>query len=596
MHMKPVRQSLLYCKGVINLLFLKGEKPVSVGSVLEKQAAKRPEIPLILFEEKRITYGQFNKLANRYSHFLGSQGLKKGDTVGLLMDNRPEYLAIHAGCAKLGIIPALINNNIRGSVLAHAINTAEPKALILGHEFIDAYLDIAADLKLQGSGSVYVEKEGRDIKTPAGTQDLSPLLENQPTGNPLVEDPITTKDILEYIYTSGTTGMPKATQLTHHKWIQIGTGTGFMCFRMLPGEVQYCCLPLYHNSGINLAWSSTLIAGATFALRRKFSATHFWDDIKKYNARYFVYIGELCRYLNNQPPKPDDGDNPLERIMGNGMRGDYWLGFQNRFKIKRIIEVYGSTEGVGALINMKGVPGMIGKLTTAGIRMGEVARYDVDNETFIRNKKGFVEKSNVGEKGMFLPRISSMSPFSGYKSNKKATSEKILKNVFTKGDCYFISGDLVQVHKGNYVSFVDRLGDTFKWKGEVVATNEVADVLNRFGHIEDCNIYGVEVDGTEGRCGMAALTMLQGSTLDLDKFAAHIVETLPVYAWPYFLRLRETADTTSSFKQIKINLQKQGFDPGTIHDPLYFLHPKNKTFLKLTKEIFDDIQGAKIRF
>lgn len=594
--MKSVRRCLLYWKGVIKLLALKGKKPVSLGRVLEKQAIQRPESPLIFFEEKQITYRQFNELANRYSHFLSSQGFKKGDTIGLLMNNRPEYLVIHAGCAKLGIIPALINNNIRGSVLAYAVNTAEAKALIIGHEFIYAYLKIAADITLRGKGAVFVEKEGMDIKTPGGIHDLKPLLENQSTKNPLVENPITTKDILEYIYTSGTTGMPKATQLTQHKWIQLGAGTGFLCFRMLAGDVQYCCLPLYHNSGINMAWSSTLMAGGTLALARKFSATHFWNDIKRYNARYFVYVGELCRYLNNQPPQPDDGDNSLDRILGNGMRGDYWIKFQNRFKIKRIIEVYGSTEGVGALLNMKGVPGMIGKLTTAGIRMGEVARYDMENETFIRNKKGFVEKCGVGETGMFLPRITALSPFSGYKKNKKATNEKILKNVFKKGDCYFISGDLVQLHASKYVSFVDRLGDTFKWKGEVVATNEVADVLNRFGMIEDCNIYGVEVDNTEGRCGMAAITLLPGETLDLDRFAAHIVENLPVYARPYFLRLPETADTTSSFKQIKTTLQKQGFDPKRIDDPLYFLEPQKLTFVKLTNKIFDEIQTAAIRF
>jgi len=575
---------------------MKGEKPISVGSILEKQTGKHPEKDLILFEGKHISYREFNKTANRYSHFLRSQGLKKGDTVALLMDNRPEYLMIHAGCAKVGIIPALVNNNIRGSVLSHALNIADASALIIGHEFIDDYLSIATDVQIKRNELVFIEKEGKDIKTPQGVKDLRPLLEKQTDENPIMDVPINTRDILEYIYTSGTTGMPKATQLTQHKWIQMGIGIAFMCFRMLPQDVQYCCLPLYHNSGINLAWSSTLIAGGTFAMRRKFSASAFWDDIRKYNARYFIYIGELCRYLNNQPRRENDGDNTLERILGNGMRGDYWVEFQKRFQIKRIIEVYGSTEGVGALLNLKGKPGMIGKIRTAGVKMGEVARYDVENEQFIRNSKGFIEKCRVGERGMFLPKISSLSPFSGYKNNKKATSEKIIENAFKKGDRYFVSGDLVQLHKGSYLSFVDRLGDTFKWKGEVVATNEVADILNKFGHIEDCNVYGVQVENTEGRCGMASITPLPGSKIDLNSFASYIIENLPVYSWPYFLRLRDSADTTSSFKQIKTNLQKEGFNPDIVNDPLYFLHPEKKTFVQLSSNIYTQIQKGMIRF
>ncbi len=594
--MKIIRQNLLFLEGVVSLLFLKGEKAFSLGSVLERQVDRYPEKDLILFEGRRISYGEFNRMANRYSHFLRSQGLGKGDTVALLMDNRPEYLIIHAGCAKIGVIPALINNNIRGRILAHALNIAEARALIIGHEFIDDYMSIASEVATGNRDLVFIEKENREFETPKGVRDLGPLLEKQPEENPAMTVPINTKDILEYIYTSGTTGMPKATQLTHHKWIQLGTGTAFMCFRMLPGDVQYCCLPLYHNSGINIAWSSALIAGGVLAMRRKFSASAFWDDIRKYNARYFVYIGELCRYLNNQPARENDRDNPLERILGNGMRGDYWVEFQKRFSIKRIIEVYGSTEGVGALLNLKGKPGMIGRISTVGVKMGEVARYDVENEQFIRNSEGFVQKCKAGEKGMFLPKISSMSPFSGYKNNKRATSDKIMENVFKKGDCYFVSGDLVKLYKGNYVSFVDRLGDTFKWKGEVVATNEVADMLNKFGHIEDCNVYGVQVENTEGRCGMAAITLLSEETIDLDQFAAYIIENLPVYSWPYFVRIRSIADTTSSFKQVKTNLQKEGFDPDTISDPLYFLHPEKKIFVNLDRDIYRQIQGGAIRF
>ena len=582
--------------GLFRVLLLRKGKAVSVGSVLEKQAAGRPDKTLIIFEERRLSYREFNEAANRYSHLFQSLGFARGETVALFMDNRAEYLVIHAGLAKIGVVPALVNNNIRGKVLTHALNIAEAKAVIVGHEFAAEYAAVSKDVKLQKPSLVFIEKEGKAVKTPAGMKDLAPMLAEQPVANPIVDPPITTKDVLEYIYTSGTTGMPKATVLTHHKWVQLGYGAGGLCLTAIPGDVQYCCLPLYHNSGINIAWPTTLVHGGTFAMRRRFSASNFWSDIRKYNATLFIYIGELCRYLNNQPPKPDDADNPLLYILGNGMRGDYWVEFQTRFGIKRIIEVYGATEGVGALSNVKGVPGMIGRLSTAGIRMGEVVRYDVEKGEIARDEHGRMIKCKPGEKGMFLAKISNVSPFSGYKNNKKATSDKIIENVFKPGDRYFVSGDLFQLHKGDYVSFVDRLGDTFKWKGEVVATNEVADILNKFGSIEDSNVYGVEVKGAEGRCGMVALTLLPGSSIDWKKFASYVIENLPVYARPHFVRIRREKDATTSFKQIKTGLQGEGFDPKKIKDPLYFLHPAKKTYVKLNGKLYEEIQGGKIKF
>lgn len=582
--------------GMLNVITLKKGKPISVGSVLEKQAAKRGEKPLIVFEDRVISYRKFNEIANRYAHLFGSLGFRKGDTVALFMDNRPEYLIIHAGLSKIGVVPALVNNNIRGKVLAHALNIAGARAAIVGHEFAADYLAVSREVKLAKPALAFIEKEGLDIKTPRGMKDLAPLLDAQPAVNPVMDPPLNTRDVLEYIYTSGTTGMPKATVLTHHKWVQLGYGAGGLCLTAIPEDVQYCCLPLYHNSGINIAWPTTLMHGGTFALRRKFSASNFWNDVRKFNATLFVYIGELCRYLNNQPKKDDDADNPLLYILGNGMRGDYWVEFQERFKIRRIVEVYGATEGVGGLTNLKGVPGMIGRLSTAGVRMGEVARYDAEKEELVRDEKGFVVKCRPGETGMFLAKISDVSPFSGYKGNTKATSEKILEGVFKPGDRYFVSGDLFKLHKKDYVSFVDRLGDTFKWKGEVVATNEVADILNRFGGIEDSNVYGVTVKGAEGRCGMVALTPLQGASVDWKKFAAYVVRELPVYARPYFVRVRREKDATSSFKQLKTSLQKEGFDPKAVKDPLYFLDPRKNAYVKITPALYAEIQSGKIKF
>jgi acyl-CoA synthetase (AMP-forming)/AMP-acid ligase II len=594
--MESLKRAYSMVEGIWRMKQLRNKKTMSLGSILEKQAARYKDKPLILFEDREISYTTFNETANRYSHLFQKRGFIKGDTVAVLMGNRPEFLIVHAGLAKIGVIPALVNNNIKGQTLVHAINIAEARALVIGAEYLAEYLKIKNDIKLKKPALVFIETENNKVKIPAGMEDLKPLLSIEPVSNPSLLPPINSKDTLEYIYTSGTTGLPKATELKHQKWLQLGYASGGFAMRAISDDVQYLCLPLYHNSGINIAWPTTLVHGGTIALRRKFSAGSFWDDIRKYKATLFIYIGELCRYLNNQPPKENDSDNTLKYILGNGMRGDYWEEFQSRFGIKKIIEVYGSTEGVGAIVNLKGVPGMIGKLTVAGIRMGEVVKYDIEKEEIIRDSRGFAVKCDVGDTGLFLAGINDLNPFSGYKNNKSATSSKIIEDVFKKGDRYFISGDLFKLHKNGYVSFMDRLGDTFKWKGEVVATNEVSDILSRFGVFEDCNVYGVTVKKTEGRAGMAALTMLPGEKLDLNKFAAYVTENLAVYARPHFIRISKEIDATSSFKQIKSNLQKEGFNPDVIKEPIYFLDPEKNKYIKITKKVYDDIEKGVYRF
>lgn len=594
--MISIKRKLSSIRGFLGILSLKKEKVQSLGSELEKRAAKNPDKTLILFEDRTLTYGQFNKLANKYSHLFLRMGLKRGDNVVLFMDNRPEFLAIHAGLSKIGVVPALINNNITGNVLVHAINIAEVNGVILGAEYASEYQKIEKRIQLKSPGIIFIEKEGGNITAPENMKDLQPLLDISSDENPDVFPPITSEDTLEFIYTSGTTGLPKATVIKHKKWLQIGYGTGGFILNGIPDDIQYCCLPLYHNSGINLAWGATIMTGGTIALRRKFSASEFWNDVRKYNASLFVYIGELCRYLYNQPAKNDDADNPLRFITGNGMRIDYWIDFKKRFNIERIVEVYGATEGIGALINKKGVPGMIGRLKVLWMRIGAVVAYDQEKEDFIRNDQGFIKKCREGEKGMFLAEINKLNPFPGYKNNKKATNNKIINDVFKKGDSYFISGDLFKLHKNSYVSFVDRLGDTFKWKGEVVATNEVADILNRFGGVEDSNVYGVEVRNTEGRCGMVSFTLLPGVEIDLKKMASYVVENLPVYARPYFIRIRSEKDATTTFKQVKTVIQKEGFDPSIIRDKLYFLNPETKEYILLTNDVYHKIQNGKYRF
>jgi citronellyl-CoA synthetase len=293
---KRIFSKLRGLTGVRRLKFKKG-KQLSLGKILEKQADKRPGKPLILFEDQKISYREFNQRANQVAHLFSSMKFNKGDTVALMISNRPEFLIIHAGLAKVGIIPALINTHIKERALVHALNTAGAKSLILGHEYMERVIKIRDKIKSGNPGPIFLEKEGRDMEVPVGMLDLSLLLCRRSMDNPVVTPAVTTCDPLEYIYTSGTTGLSKATTLTHHKWIQIGLGAGGMCLGAIPGDVVYCCIPLYHNSAVNIAWSITLLHGGTLAIRRKFSAGHFWDDTRKFGCNIFIYVGELCRCL-----------------------------------------------------------------------------------------------------------------------------------------------------------------------------------------------------------------------------------------------------------------------------------------------------------
>lgn len=594
--LEKIRRKTTEIRSLAGLITAGDSRRRSVVTVLDKHVEKQPDNPLVLFEDRTITFREFAAQVNRYARLFLSLGVEKGATVALFMENRPEYLMIHAGLLKAGLVPALVNTHIAGDVLAHALNVAEPQAVILGYELAEPFEKVEKRLGTVPEDMIFVEMEDADDACPEGMRDLAAEAGAFSGRRPENCFCPSSSDILEYIYTSGTTGKPKATVVRHGRWIQLALATGGAAMKVIPGDVIYCCLPLYHNSGINIAWAISLYYGIPLALSRKFSASGFWQDIRRYNANLMIYIGELCRYLDNRPENDDDGDNPLQYILGNGMRAEYWERFRRRFGIKKIIEVYGATEGVGGMMNTGGVPGMIGRLRIKGVPIGTVVRCDAETGDIIRNEKGFAEKCLPGETGMFLPRIDKRSPFAGYKKNRRATDEKIMTDVLKRGDRYFVSGDLVMLHDKEYVSFVDRLGDTFRWKGENVSTNEVSDVISGFAGINDCNVYGVAVPHAEGRAGMASLAVSGAASLDWKAFSEFVCDSLPVYARPFFIRIQDRPEITGSFKQKKSGLQKEGFHPETVKDPLYFLNPETWRYESLTAEICEGIEKGRLRF
>ena len=395
-----------------------------------------------------------------------------------------------------------------------------------------------------------------------------------------------------YIFTSGTTGLPKAAVVSNRRYLLTSTLShrgGLLCDE---NDCIYLCLPLYHGTGLFLGVGASFMSGASMFVRRKFSASKFLPEVREYGATCFIYIGELCRYLLHTPEQEDDYKTPLCSIMGNGLRPDVWHAFKDRFGIGRIAEFYGSSEGNVGFVNVLNKDCTVGTTTMAVA----LVKYDVDADEIVRDSEGRCIEVAQNEPGLLLGKITAQTAFEGY-TNSEATENKILRDAFKKGDAWFNTGDLMRtIDVGfalglNHYQFVDRVGDTFRWKSENVSTNEVGEIINSHPQIALCNVYGVEVAKTDGRAGMAALTLADGvKELDLDNFSVHINRELPPYARPVFLRVKPEMDTTGTFKIVKGELRKQGYDLNQMEDPLYVMKPGASTYEPLDASFHEKIR------
>ena len=428
---------------------------------------------------------------------------------------------------------------------------------------------------------------------PESAIDLATGLQDQPATLPEEAARVRAGDTAFYIFTSGTTGLPKASIITNERWLRMARTFTQAVLRMSARDRIYQCLPLYHANGMYIGFGSVALSGGSMFLRRHFSASAFLDEAREYQTNRFVYIGEICRYLLNQPPRPDDGDNPLEIIAGNGLRPDIWTEFRRRFNIPRIVEFYGATEGNGGCINLFNRDETVGFCA----QPHAVIRFDVENEEVIRNQKNRCERVTPGDTGLMIMRISPLTRFDGY-TDREATEKKILRDVFRKGDAWFNTGDLLrQVDVGfalglPHYQFIDRVGDTFRWKGENVSTNEVAEILNQCDEIHYCNVYGVEIPGADGRAGMAALVPERAQP-DMEAISRHVRENLPSFARPVFLRVTPEMETTGTFKLKKTGLRKEGYDPAQVEDPLYVLKPGREQYEPLDDAFYQRIREAR---
>ena len=358
-------------------------------------------------------------------------------------------------------------------------------------------------------------------------------------------------DKLLYIYTSGTTGLPKAAVIKHSRFYFYCAG---MYYLNNMGDVSdpifYDPLPLYHSAGGIVGIGLMMVFGVTVVIRKKFSVRNFWKDCCRYDCTGAQYIGEICRYLLSAPETPEEKQHKIEIMFGNGLRPQIWTQFTNRFGIHRIGEFYGSTEGNSNVLNIDSVPGAVGFSSVLFpfvypvrlIRVSETGDVLRDPDT------GNCILCRPGEPGEFVGKIIKNHParnFDGY-VDAKATEKKIVRNVLKGGDMWFRSGDLLTMDEFGWMYFVDRLGDTFRWRGENVSTIEVEAVISNALKQQDSIVYGVEVPGVEGRAGMAAIvgSPEEGAGLDLNAFLQAIKQHLPSYATPLFLRFVEHLDIT----------------------------------------------------
>jgi fatty-acyl-CoA synthase len=559
-------------------------------SVVEELAARLGDAPALLSDREFMSYRSLFERSNQYARWALSQGLDKGDVVGLSMTNRPEYLAVWLGITSVGCVVALLNTNLVGASLAHCIAAVSPRHLIVSEEFAEAAIQAVRDVAHAPS----IWTHGVDHSY---SRRIDLELENTPCESLKPEErrPVSIEDRALYIYTSGTTGLPKAAIVSHARVMQWSHWfAGMMGSR--PNDCMFNCLPMYHSVGGVQVPGAMLISGASLVLREKFSAGKFWDDIVNWDCTMFQYIGELCRYLLNSPPSRNESKHRIRLACGNGLAPDIWERFKNRFELPRILEFYASTEGAVSLFNAEGKPGAIGRIPSylPSRRSVSIVRCDIESGEPVRNEQGLCIACAANESGEAIGKlvVEPGTRFDGY-ADENASQNKILRDVFQPGDVWVRTGDLLRKDAKGFFYFVDRIGDTFRWKGENVATTEVAEALSVFPGVEHATVYGVTIPSTDGRAGMAAL--VAAPELDLAGLRKHLTSRLPAYARPSFLRIRSAIEVTGTFKYSKTELTKQGYNPVSCLDDLYLDHPKSQAYIRLDKSLYDLIQAGHVR-
>ena len=559
--------------------------------VVSALAERRGDAAALIGPETRLSYRELAAASQRYARWGLARGLARGDVICLLMKNCPEYLAIWLGLSRIGASVALINTNLSGELLRHSIDIVHPRHVIAGASLADVLVEVRAQLAADVGCWAYGASSHNLPRLDLEAASLS--------GEPLAaaECPLPTlADRALYIYTSGTTGLPKAANVSHLRLMQWSHWFAGLS-DMQPGDRLFNCLPMYHSVGGVVATGAARVGAGAVVLRERFSASSFWKDVTLEGCTVFQYIGELCRYLLNAPPDPAETRHQLRLACGNGLRGEVWEPFQRRFRIPQILEYYASTEGNFSLYNCEGRVGAIGRIPPFLAHRMPVAlvRYDADAAAPARDGQGRCLPCAANEVGEAIGQIldtGGPSRFEGY-ADPEASRGKILRDVFARGDAWYRTGDLMRRDPQGFFYFVDRVGDTFRWKGENVSTTEVAAAICGCRGVAEVAVYGVAVPKTDGRAGMAAVVV--GADFELGELRRTVVKALPPYARPVFVRIVAALEITATFKQRTQELMRQGYDPGQVSDALYLDDAVRSEYVRLDTPLYQRLVSGEQR-
>ena len=563
----------------------------TLPAMLDALADQHGGAPALISERETLSYRALAARANRYARWALAQNLGKGETVGLLMPNRPDYMAAWLGITRVGGVVALVNTHLTGRALAHCIEIVAPRHMIVAAEQVESlagaqsHLTARPKLWSHGADAANFARIDRDLQRHSD----GPLAASE-------QRRVTIDDKALYVYTSGTTGLPKAANVSHARVLTWSNWfAGMMGTR--PDDRMYDCLPMYHSVGGVVATGALLVAGGSVVIREKFSARQFWDDVTRWDCTLVQYIGELARYLVNAPPHPREASHHIRLACGNGLRADVWESFTRRFAIPHVLEFYAATEGNLSLYNVEDKPGAIGRVPSflAHRFPAAIVRFDLARGEPLRDADGRCIRCAADEVGEAIGRIEGATPgarFDGY-TDAEASEKKILRDVFKPGDAWFRTGDLMRKDAQGYFYFVDRIGDTFRWKGENVSTSEVAEAIARCPGVLDATVYGVEIPGADGRAGMAALVV--ADEFDLAALRRHLDTSLPAYARPVFLRVRAELETTATFKHRKDELVRAGYDPAATDNAIYWDDVPRQAYARVDKALFERINSGQTR-
>ena len=565
---------------------------------------KTAALPFLVYEGKTWSFSETYDTVLRYAAWLHhGYGVKSRDIVALDFMNCPEFVFLWLALWSLGATPAFINHNLMGNPLVHSIRVSTTRLLILDPEIRSV---LTPEVEAEITSPMFLSTT--DGSTNASdrltivnfTSTIQSSLPYQPRYR--APDSARSKTLLRdaaiLIYTSGTTGLPKP---AISSWTKIHTGgvyaASWMGLRPATHKSPdrfYCCMPLYHASGSVLGFSTCLINGTAFILGHRFSTRRFWNEVRDSDATILQYVGETCRYLLSAPAQPDPRDSTknLDRVhkirlaFGNGLRPDVWDRFKDRFGIETIGEFYAATEGTSGAWNYSsnsfasGAVGRSGAIAELLLkRQNCIVKVDYATELPFRDPDtGLCTAVPRGEPGELLYALDASDirdKFQGYFNNAEASSKKVLRDVVKQGDAWFRTGDIMRWDTEGRVWFVDRIGDTFRWKSENVSTAEVAQVLGSHPSVAEANVYGVELPGFEGRAGCAAIVLRPGGPRadadDMPKnelmadLATYATNSLPSYSVPLFIRLVAQMQATGTMKQQKQTLRSQGVHPATVH-------------------------------